>query len=79
VDDGQQRDRAGRRLGASLGRSFERLQLAAVGAVEDLPPARAQLFADCVRGREVLIAPKPDSFGDQVVGFGAVRSSPSWL
>ncbi len=79
MDDGQQRDGAGNRLGGGLSRSSERLQLAAVGAVEDLPPTRAQFFADCIRGREIELAPKPDPFGDQLLGFGAVRSSPSWL
>jgi len=79
VDDGQQRDCAGNRLLAGLSCSPERLQLAAVGAVEDLPPASAQFFADCIRGREIELAPKPDPFGDQLLGFGAVRSSPSWL
>jgi len=73
VDDGQQRDRTGLRLLAGLSWGPERLQLAAVRAVDDLPPARAQLFADCVRGREILIEPKPDPLGDQVLGFGAVR------
>ncbi len=79
MDDSQQRDRTGLGLLAGLSWSLERLQLAAVGAVEDLPPTRAQLFADCIRGREGFIAPKPDPLGDQLLGFGAVRSSPSWL
>jgi hypothetical protein len=79
VDDGEQRDRTGLRLLAGLSWSPERPQLAAIGAVEDLPPARAQFFADCIRGREIALPPANYALCRQLLGFGAVRSSPSWL
>src|SRR6266851_9257385 len=73
VDDGQQRDRTGPWLLARLGWSLERLQHAAVGAVEDLPPARAQLFADGVRGREIALPPAHDALGDQLFRLVSIQ------
>jgi len=73
VDDRKQRDGAGLGLLAGLSWSFERLELAAFGAVEDLPPALAQALANGVSGREVALAPAQDALGDESVGLFSVR------
>jgi hypothetical protein len=79
VDDCQERDGACHRRRAYAQWSFQRLQLAAFGAVEHLPAARTQALADCVGGREIAIVPERDAFGEQALRLFAVRSSPSWL
>jgi hypothetical protein len=57
MNNRQEGDRArnGARLSARWG--FQCLQLAPGGAVDHVPPARAQLFADGVRGFEIALSP----------------------
>jgi hypothetical protein len=53
VDHRQQGDGAGNWFGSSRRRRLESLELAAGRAVDDIPPAGAELFADRVGGLEV--------------------------
>jgi hypothetical protein len=52
-----------------LSRSFERLQLRSRGAVEHLPPAGPQTFANRIGGGEIAVAPTLDALGDEGFGF----------
>jgi hypothetical protein len=57
MDDGEQCDGT-RRSRLKSGRGcLERPQLAALGAVEDLPAAVLQLPADRIRGFEITVSP----------------------
>ena len=67
MDDGQQRDCAGNRLLAGLSCSPERLQLAAVGAVEDLPPAVAKPLTYRIRGVEIALPTALDALVEQLL------------
>jgi hypothetical protein len=75
VDDGQQGDRPGRRGRAGAGRSFDRLKLAAVRAVDDVPAALAQLLPDRVGSGEVALAPALDAGLEESLRLGLIRSS----
>ena len=65
VDDGEQGYRAwyGRRRRA--GRGFDRMQLAARGAVHDVPTAGPEPLADGISGFEVPFPPALHTLGDQ--------------
>src|SRR5205809_2591853 len=77
VDDGENRDPTRRRLRFGGGRSLDRLQLAAGGAVDDVPPAVAELRADRVGGREVSGSPALDARVEKSLSFLPIRSF--WL
>jgi hypothetical protein len=61
VRDRDERHGAGRRRLILGRRRLERLQLAACGAVENVPSPGSQLFADGIRGVEVAFAPALDA------------------
>jgi hypothetical protein len=46
---------------------LDRLELAPVRAVHDVPPARAQSLADAVGGFEILGPPALDALGEQAL------------
>jgi hypothetical protein len=75
VHDRDQRHLAWR--GRGLGRRFDGLQLAAAGAVDDLPTALAQLLADGVGLGKSALAPQLDAAVEELSGFGSIRSF--WL
>jgi hypothetical protein len=54
---------------------FERLQLAAARAVDDVPAALAQTLTDRVGLGEVALAAQPDAAEDKLLGFCLIRSS----
>jgi hypothetical protein len=66
VGDCYQRDGPRRHRFVPRRRSFQRLELAPGGAVENVPPARAQLVADRVSRLEFAIAAELDAFSQQL-------------
>ena len=77
MDDREQGDVARRSFRLRAGRSLDRLQLAAVGAVDDIPSARAQLVANRIRGLEITVSPALDALVEKLLGGLPIRSS--WL
>jgi hypothetical protein len=57
-------------------RRLQRLELAPRGAVEDVPPSGAQLFADRIGRFEVALAPAFNACSEEPFSFGAVRCYP---
>jgi hypothetical protein len=72
VDDREQRHRARDRRRLLAGGRLERLQLAAVAAVDDFPSARAELLAESVGCTEVALPPALDALGEQPLGLVSV-------
>jgi hypothetical protein len=68
VDHGEQGDRARDRQRSGERWSFQRPQLAALRAVDDFPPSRAQLLAKGIGGGEVALAPALDALGEKSLG-----------
>jgi hypothetical protein len=54
------------------GRRLQRLELAPLSAVDNLPSACAQPLADGVGGFEVLVSPELEALGEQLFSGGAV-------
>jgi hypothetical protein len=79
MHDREQGDGSGHGRGLRLRGSLERLQLAALGAVENLPATVAKSVADGIGGREAALAPERDALGKQGFCFLSVRANPSWL
>ena len=77
MDDREQGDVARRSFRVSAGRGLDRLQIAAVGAVQDIPSARAQLLANRIRGLEITVSPALDALVEKLLGGLSIRSS--WL
>ncbi len=71
--DREQSDSARRWSGGSAGRRLQRLELAPIRAVDDVPPAFAQAVANGVGSDEVLVAPELDPLGQQPLSFFFVR------
>jgi len=61
VDDCEQGDDSGRGSGSGGGRGFDRLELAACRAVDYVPPAGPELFADGVGGLKVATLTERDA------------------
>ncbi|TMB87036.1 MAG: hypothetical protein E6J37_11505 [Chloroflexi bacterium] len=66
MHDGEQRHRPRRRLLGGVSRCFQRLQLAPVRAVDDVPPALAQALANLVGSLEVAGAAARDALGQEL-------------
>jgi hypothetical protein len=77
MHDGEQADGARNRTRFVAGCRLDRLQLAAAGAVQDVPAALTQPLADRVGGGEVAETPALDALVEQSLSFGSIRSS--WL
>jgi len=58
-------------LVARLG--LQRLQLASRGAVDDVPPALAQVLANCVGLFEIALPAALDALVEKTLGFGLIR------
>jgi hypothetical protein len=69
VRDGQEADRTGSCGAGGPDRGFQCLEVAARGAVEDIPPARAEPLANFVGGLEVMLAPALDALGQQLLSL----------
>jgi hypothetical protein len=69
VHDGYQRDSSRRHRLVSRRRRRQCLELAPRGAVENVPPTRAQLRADRIGRLEVAIAPALDAFSQKLFGL----------
>jgi hypothetical protein len=68
MHDGEQRH--GARRGSRLARwRLQRLELAPGGAVNDIPPARAQPPPDGVGRFEILVSPELDALSEQLLRF----------
>jgi hypothetical protein len=76
VHHGEHRHGA-RRRGRPRRWRLDRHELAAGGAVDDVPPAVAQALADGIRGCEIARAAKLYALGDELLSLGLIRSS--WL
>jgi hypothetical protein len=76
VDDRQRGDGA-RGRGLVPDRGPDGLQLAAGGAVDDLPATCAKAVPYAVRLGELALASEPDPLFEEPLGFGSIRSS--WL
>jgi hypothetical protein len=74
VHDGEQGDGSRRRL-IVLRRRFDRQQLAAGAAVDDVPAACAQLLSDRISGFELFRSPALDTLGQELLGLGSVQSA----
>src|SRR5258708_277863 len=72
MHDREQSDGASRGRRRSAGRRLQRLELAALGAVDDFPSARTQPFADGVGRFEVLVSAEPHALDEQLVGLALV-------
>jgi hypothetical protein len=72
MNDGEQRDRARDRRRLLARRRLQRLQLAAIAVVDNLPSARAELLAESVGRCEVTLSPALDALGEQPLGLVAV-------
>jgi len=69
MDDGEQGDRALDRWRCCARRRLQRLELAPICAVHDVPPSRTQPFADGVGPLEVLVPPELNALGEQALCF----------
>jgi hypothetical protein len=77
VDDGEQRDRSRDGL-RSRGRwRLDGDELAAGGAVDDVPPAGVKLGADGVGGGEIALTAPFDARLEESLSLGLIRSF--WL
>jgi hypothetical protein len=77
VDDREDGDGSGgrSRLVARLG--LDRLELAAAGAIENVPPAMAKPLANRVGGFEIVLTTALDALVNQTLSFVPIRAS--WL
>jgi hypothetical protein len=60
-----------------LRRRFDGLELAAAGAVDDVPAAGFELFANRIGLGKLALAAKLDAALEKLLSFGPIRSS--WL
>jgi len=67
--NGYERDGPRRRRLLCRRRRLQRLELASGWAVENVPAAGAQLFADRIGRFEVALAPPLDAFGQELFCF----------
>ena len=67
--DGDKRDRPRCHRLLTQRRGFQCLEIAAGGAVDNLPPTGAQLLADRIGRLEVAIAPALYAFSQQLFGL----------
>jgi hypothetical protein len=67
--DGYERDGSRRYRLVCGHRRLQRLELAPLCAVEDVPPSGAQPLADRVGGLKVLLAPTLNAFGQKLFGL----------
>ena len=75
MDDREQRDRPSRRPCFPDGWGFDRLELAAGRAVDDIPSTRFQLRANRVGGFEITGSPALDALGEKSLSLFFIRAS----
>ncbi len=73
VHDREQRDRPRSRGRRRDGRRLQRLELASVGAVHDVPPTRVQPVAESVGRFEVLVHAEPYTLAQQAFGLSPIH------
>ncbi len=77
MEDGQQRDRTGRRLWGKRRLGLDRLQLAARRGVDGVPASGTEPLAKCIGSLEIAGSTALDALIEEVLRLGSIRSF--WL